>query len=264
MRALTMQGDVMDTPDSTPGRPQPRAAGNDDPFLAWLIFTGLTVLAFVLLWFYGLAQKALSSDPTHITTGIALIYVAASLHCLWRALAIGREAAAGQRVARAIASQQRIDTVASDPRNAGLVAGHIRDLATKSGLTGDGPRLDQTILLRVLADRLRGTTTFGGFASDLSMKLGLFGTVVGFIIMLAPIGGLSTEDQAAIKSSVALMSEGMAVAMYTTLAGLVGSILIRIQYQFVEAATARVFTSAVALTEVYVIPSLQRRTGSAQ
>jgi hypothetical protein len=60
------------------------------------------------------------------------------------------------------------------------------------------------------------------------------------------------------------MSEGMAVAMYTTLAGLVGSILIRIQYQFVEAATARVFTSAVALTEVYVIPSLQRRTGSAQ
>jgi biopolymer transport protein ExbB/TolQ len=114
----------------------------------------------------------------------------------------------------------------------------------------------------VLADRLKGTTTFGAFAGDLSMKLGLFGTVVGFIMMLAPIGSLSTDDQAAIKSSVALMSDGMAVAMYTTLAGLVASILIRVQYQFVETATARVFTSAVALTEVYVIPSLERRTGS--
>jgi hypothetical protein len=257
-----VQSDVIDMPDSSASRPQPRSAGSCEPFLAWLIFTGLTVLAFVLLWFYGLAQKALSSDPTHIATVIALIYVAASLHCMWRGLAIGREAAAGQNVAQAIASLQPIGVVASDPGNAGLIAGHIRDLASKAGLSAEGQRLDQTILLRVLAERLKGTTTLGAFASDLSMKLGLFGTVVGFIMMLAPIGSLSTDDQAAIKSSVALMSDGMAVAMYTTLAGLVASILIRVQYQFVESATARVFTSAVALTEVYVIPSLERQTGS--
>jgi hypothetical protein len=254
-----MRAEVLDMPDSAASRPQPRSAGRDDPFLAWLIFTGLAVLAFILLWFYGLAQKALSSDPTHITTVIALIYVAASLHCMRRGLAIGREAAAGQNVAQAIAGLEPIGTVTSDRRNAGLVAAHIRDLVTKAGLTAADQRLDQTILLRV---RLKGTTTLGAFASDLSMKLGLFGTVVGFIMMLAPIGSLSTDDQAAIKSSVALMSDGMAVAMYTTLAGLVASILIRVQYQFVETATARVFTSAVALTEVYVIPSLERRAGS--
>jgi len=54
-----------------------------------------------------------------------------------------------------------------------------------------------------------------------------------------------------------LMSAGMAVAMYTTLAGLVGSILIRIEYQFVEWATSRLFASTVALTEVHVIPLLE-------
>jgi hypothetical protein len=32
-------------------------------------------------------------------------------------------------------------------------------------------------------------------------------------MMLAPLTGLSTEDPAAVRSSVALMSEGMAVAM---------------------------------------------------
>jgi hypothetical protein len=254
-----MRDDVTDNPARAAGRPTPRLGGSDDPLLCWLIFTGLTALAFILLWFYGLAQKALSSDPTHITTAIALIYIAASAHCLWRALAIGREAAAAHSVARAIASHEPIRIAAANRHNSGLVAAHIRDLATKAGLMDDGQRLDQTILLRVLGERLRGTTMFGTFASDLSMKLGLFGTVVGFIIMLAPIGGLSTEDQAAIKSSVALMSDGMAVAMYTTLAGLLGSILIRIQYQFVEAATARLFTAAVALTEVHVIPSLERR-----
>jgi hypothetical protein len=254
-----MRDDETNKPANAAARARPRRNGSDDPLLSWLIFTGLTALAFIMLWFYGLAQKALSSDPTHITTAIALIYVAASAHCLWRALAIGREAKAAHVVAQAIAGQESIRVAAADRYNGGLVAAHIRDLATKAGLMEGGQRLDQTILLRVLAERLQGTTTFGAFASDLSMKLGLFGTIVGFIIMLAPIGGLSTEDQAAIKSSVALMSDGMAVAMYTTLAGLVGSILIKIQYQFVETATSRLFTSAVALTEVHVIPALERR-----
>jgi biopolymer transport protein ExbB/TolQ len=259
-----MRDDVVDLPGRTPDMARPRLESCDDPVLSWLIFTGLSLLAFVLLWFYGLAQKALSSDPTHITSCIGLIYVAASLHCLWRSLAISKEAVAEGSLARAIAGSQPPSAAADDPRNAGLVATHVRNLTVKSELTGEGGRFDQTILLRVLAERLSGSNNFGAFAGDLSMKLGLFGTIVGFIMMLAPIAALNTEDQAAIKSSMALMSAGMSVAMYTTLAGLVGSILIKIQYQFVETATARLFTSAVALTEVYVIPAIERRTGRVQ
>ena len=37
-------------------------------------------------------------------------------------------------------------------------------------------------------------------------------------------------DRASVKSSMGLMSDGMAVAMYTTLTGLIGSILVQIQY----------------------------------
>ena len=61
------------------------------------------------------------------------------------------------------------------------------------------------------------------------------------------------------KSSMGLMSDGMAVAMYTTLAGLVGSILVRIQYYMLDAATQRVFSDAVTLTETRVTPALERR-----
>ncbi len=76
---------------------------------------------------------------------------------------------------------------------AGLVAAHIRDLMVKAGLQG-GRRLDQTLLLRVLADALRGSNAFGAFASDTLMKLGLLGTIIGFIMMLAPIAGLDPEN----------------------------------------------------------------------
>jgi hypothetical protein len=44
----------------------------------------------------------------------------------------------------------------------------------------------------------------------------------------------------------------MAVAMYTTLAGLVGSILVSLQYYLLEDATAKLFAFAVSLVEVHV------------
>ncbi|HEX2842693.1 MotA/TolQ/ExbB proton channel family protein [Hyphomicrobium sp.] len=244
-----------------------------DPVLSWMIFASVNLLAFVLLWFYGLADKALNSDPTHITHFIMLIYVATSLHCLSRCMAVSREADAEKLLAAFVSEpdekHNRILEIAegasgSRGLNSGLVADHIRNLITTSKLRDQDRKFDQTLLLRVLAERLSGSNAFGAFASDLVMKLGLFGTIVGFIMMLGPIASFNAEDQAAIKSAMPLMSEGMAVAMYTTLAGLVGSILIRIQYQFVETATARLFTSAVALTEVHVVPVLERRTGGAR
>ena len=50
----------------------------------------------------------------------------------------------------------------------------------------------------------------------------------------------------------------MAVAMYTTLAGLVGSILLKIQYSTPTAPTAKAFSRAVTLTETRVVPALER------
>jgi hypothetical protein len=235
------------------------SAGDRAPLMRWLIFTGATVFAGILLWRYGLIRLMINSDRTYLSAVIALIYVGASLHCLWRTIVISREGDAGGRVAA------RIESGAADPAASsaspaiaeGLIAQHIRDLALKARTQGRG-RLDQTLLLRSLADRLRGSNGFGAFASDTVMKLGLLGTIIGFIIMLAPIAGLDASDKSTMKSSMGLMSEGMAVAMYTTLAGLVGSILLKIQYYMLDTATGKVFSRAVTLTETRVVPALER------
>ena len=242
--------------------PEPQRAwsGADRaPLLRWLIFTGATVFAAILLWRYGLLRLMVVSDRTYLSSVIALIYVGASLHCLWRTIVISREGDAGQRVAARIETGGA-DVAALEPSAAlpdGLIADHIRDLAMKARTQGRG-RLDQTLLLRSLADRLRGSNGFGAFASDTVMKLGLLGTIIGFIIMLAPIAGLDASDKSMMKSSMGLMSDGMAVAMYTTLAGLVGSILLKIQYYMLDNATAKVFSRAVTLTETRVVPALER------
>jgi hypothetical protein len=229
------------------------------PLLLWMIFTGLSIFAGVLLWRYGFIRLLVVSDRTYISSLIAVLYFVTCGHCFWRTRAIAREAEVG-RQCRAILSAPdgaRPLSPEAPALPAGLVTDHIRSLVTKADAQGAG-RIDQTLLLRSLADRLRGSNGFGAFVSDTLMKLGLLGTIIGFIIMLAPIAGLDAADKVAMKSSMGLMSDGMAVAMYTTLAGLVGSILVRIQYYMLDAATQRVFSDAVMLTETRVTPVLER------
>jgi hypothetical protein len=235
------------------------------PLLHWMIFTGLCLFAAVLLWHYGLVRQMLAADRTYISAIIVLLYIGASLHCLWRTIMVSREAQAARGAARLFAEGGHsvvvlgdgvaIDGVRRLPN--GLVASHIRDLAVKSQLQG-GRRIDQALLLRRLAGNLRGSNGFGSFAGDTLMKLGLIGTIVGFIMMLAPIAGLDTGNQGAIKASMNLMSEGMAVAMYTTLAGLIGSILVRVQYYLLEDATSRLFAFSVGLIDVHALSMLER------
>src|SRR3954467_14163603 len=69
------------------------------PLLRWMIFTGLCAFAGVLLWKYGLIQLMLASDRTYISATIGLLYLASSLHCLWRTAAIAREGDAARDAA---------------------------------------------------------------------------------------------------------------------------------------------------------------------
>ena len=235
------------------------------PLLRWLMFTGVSAFGFVLAWHYGLFHLMLSSDKTYISAIIGVLYVISSLHCLVRTVAISRELDGVHRVSslvsRGVPGFKVVgdDVVTGDgtmlPR--GQVTAHIRNLIVKARLQGHH-RLDQTLLLRGLADALRGPNQLGSFASDSLIKLGLLGTIIGFILMLAPIAGLDAADRASVKTSMGLMSDGMAIAMYTTLTGLIGSILIQTQYYMLDSATQRVFALATDLTEVFVVSVLER------
>lgn len=237
------------------------------PLLRWLIFTGITVFAFVLAWHFGLVSMMIRGDKTYISMVIAVLYVLSSIHCFLRTSTISRETDRAHRVLALVskggAPQLKVDgadVVTSEGTKLpkGAVTTHIRNLILKSDLQGDEHRLDQTLLLRSLADALRGPNQLGAYAGDALMKLGLLGTIVGFIMMLAPIAGLDAADRASVKSSMGLMSDGMAVAMYTTLTGLIGSILVQTQYYMLDKATQRLFGLATNLTEVFVVSVLER------
>lgn len=76
----------------------------------------------------------------------------------------------------------------------------------------------------------------GWFAADSVLKIGLLGTIIGFILMLSPIASLASYDAASLQTALGQMSGGMAVALYTTLTGLIVNIVLRFQFQFLADA----------------------------
>ena len=79
---------------------------------------------------------------------------------------------------------------------------------------------DRQQLIDTISDELTNTHAAGHFTADLLLKLGLTGTVIGFILMLLPIGEIEQFDPSLIQQLLSAMSGGMAIALYTTLQGL--------------------------------------------
>ena len=87
-----------------------------------------------------------------------------------------------------------------------------------------------------MEDELSNKHALGYLSVDILLKLGLTGTVIGFILMLLPIGQIQDFDPQILQKLLSTMSGGMAVALYTTLTGLVTSISLKFQYFILDSS----------------------------
>jgi hypothetical protein len=70
----------------------------------------------------------------------------------------------------------------------------------------------------------------GWFVSDMLLTLGMIGTVAGFIYMLSSsFSDLNPQNATGMQGALIKMSKGMSTALYTTAAGLVCSMLLKLQ-----------------------------------
>lgn len=83
---------------------------------------------------------------------------------------------------------------------------------------------------------LKSSVEHGFLAESLCERLGLLGTIFGFVIMLSGgFGDLSSGGDAA-QEALAQLTSGMATAFITTLVGYVCGIILKVQYHFIESA----------------------------
>lgn len=94
----------------------------------------------------------------------------------------------------------------------------------------------RAIVTPVVIKQAKKLVKLSRFVANVLQDLGMFGTVVGFIYMLSlAFGDVSTANTAGLKLALKGMGTGMGTALYTTAAGLICSILLRIQlYPLIE------------------------------
>lgn len=209
-------------------------------FLYALILLGLILFGFFLLSTTGLLTLALTSDRSYISWVIFALYGLATVHWLWRAWSLSQEHMHCATVDQA-ANQ---DAGFSEFEDKGYVGGFLTSMKQQNG--ADSTRL----LIDTLGDQLTNTHAPGHFIADLLLKLGLTGTVIGFILMLLPIGQIQEFDPSLMQQLLSAMSGGMAVALYTTLAGLVTSTLLKMQYYLLDASLVDLVNKLAVISQI--------------
>ncbi len=237
------------------------------PFLRWLIFNCVAAVGFLALWRLGLIQIMLETDRTHMSLLILALLLIMIAHCLVQTLFVSRELTAVRRTGVLLAHNTRgFEAIGSRVRLAdgpelepSVLTRHIANLVAKSRAQGSRP-VDQTLLLRSLADQLRAREKLGWFVAEALLRLALLGTAVGFILMLIPIAGLTSFDVDTLRNALAGMSSGMAVALNVTVTGIAAALLLKVEYYFLDQAIGELFARITEATEVHVVSVLGRPT----
>ena len=230
-----------------------------------LILVGLVLFGFFVLSDRGLLSIALESDRSYISYVILLLYGVLSLH--W--LVLVKQLATDTKVVDdlntrindlkpgGLSVDVRGVSIEGEPVAPGICADYLQELFQKSQRHTTN-QLEHNLLLEVLAERLMSRYAFGHWAADMLLKLGLLGTILGFIMMLSPVGELTDFDPNVLQQLLGQMSGGMAVALYTTMAGLVTSTLLGLQYEMLDTAASRLVDKVAIAVDVYILPTLSR------
>jgi len=182
--------------------------------LTVLLLAGIELIALQVLRDLGFLQQLLDQDRSQVSLLILVIYALASLWFL----------ADSFRVSRLFDALLKPADELRDP----LLGRFRRQLAEVAA-----PE-QRDALLQVLETRLRGRYAFGFIVADLMLKLGILGTVIGFILMLGSLTDLNSVDITVMQTLLAEMSAGMKVALYTTLTGLVAGILLNFKFNALD------------------------------
>ena len=80
-------------------------------------------------------------------------------------------------------------------------------------------------------------TSVGWFIAESCLALGMVGTVTGFLLMLGTaFSNIDVSNSASLQKALEFMAVGMSTALYTTLVGLICSLIIKVQLVNLEVA----------------------------
>jgi len=195
-------------------------------------------------------------DRSHLSIVVGLLLVIMTLHASWHVLRFS----ARIRVAEAlvnrgpdselwssitehgITSQQTFATSAEQ-----YLGTYLQDVADSPRPAGTAEDGDAVSILEIYADRLRSPVELGWYVVDLAIRMGLIGTIIGFILIFSSLTGNSIPGIDEMQTLLISMSSGMGTALYTTLSGLICATILGMQYMVLGRETEHLIALLIRL-----------------
>lgn len=186
-----------------------RTGGAAEPlWLEWLALGGLFLFASWLLGVQGVWGLLLRSDPTGITLVIIAVFAVSTLWC-------------GVRARELVRQRAWLDAARAGRANEGWAFDYWAALRA-------APR-DADAPLDILAERSHGPHHTAWWVNGIQLKLGLLGKVIGFSVLALEIGRIESFDPSQSQELLRSLTQGLGIALLTTMVGLVGNILLGLQ-----------------------------------
>ena len=184
-------------------------------------------------------------DLTYISDMVMLFFISTTVFCGYRAWRLSSELLIVQTIGlhdggRAGATRPPLRRL----RSGSWVESFLR----RSRATQDSTSREK--LADVLSERLRGSHEIGWFVTETLTKLGLLGTVIGFLIMLTALIGSSQLELSAMQAILRDMASGMGIKIIATVVGLLCNIVLALQWLLLDRCAEKVLSGALLLSTV--------------
>lgn len=237
--------------------------------MAWLTFiTTLGFGAYVAVDL-GLLQSLVSSDQSKLSVAVLLLFGLGCMHVATRIFSLSFTIEAFDEATRGLKAEDiRIDEAGGfhlpEGRTlpAGPLADFLNDVADQTRHADASlDNEDMSDMADIFANAVKRSHDYGWYAVDILVKLGLLGTIIGFILMLGSISESAELDVNTMQKILTQMSRGMGTALYTTLAGLSASILLGGQYLIADKGADALIERGLRFAHLAVVPAVDRWRG---
>ena len=223
-------------------------------FLKWLLQFSMIFFFFYFLWDNGLISELISSDRSYISSTILFLFFLICSHCAYVTFIISSELNKAYIIKKNLLKNgvklkiidDHLILSSKGEISEGIVSEYFKDLLNLKKNSANG----HTKILDSYQKKTNGFYEIGWFSADLMLKLGLIGTVIGFIIMLGSLSDITTFDVTLLQGVLTTMGSGMGVALYTTLSALVTGVFIALQYFNLESGCEELFSVLNQISEV--------------
>jgi hypothetical protein len=187
---------------------------------AWLLLISVLSFGIYVLWDLHVFSLVLTLDRSYMALLIMALVIVATAHCGWH-------------ITHFSIHISQLQTWLSSPMtqaqpNHAFLSDFLKDLECTRP-TSPLHQADDGIV-DVHAERIRSPADLGWFFVDLAVRLGLLGTIIGFILIFASLTEINIQGGDELKDLLIAMSGGMGTALLTTLTGLVAASVLSFQY----------------------------------